>query len=286
MKLSVFVFLFAAALSMAQNNPFFAGGNEPASAAPVPGGSIWRSVAQKSSSIQKEMQNTIAGIITEVKSGRGSGSLLLMLGVSFIFGLLHAAGPGHRKGILISFFLGEGYAPLKGIAAGFLMAGVHALSAVVLVGGLYFLTTRPLSTTVNTTQNLLMAITWGIIFLMGLWLLFRGIRHRHRSNETGSRMGLGALVLTSAVPCPGASAIMIFAVAQKAFLPGVLSVAAMSAGMGVPLGATGVLSILFRRRMTSFLKHTEKGAKLEKTLHILSGTFMVLFALFMIAGIL
>ncbi|PIE51079.1 hypothetical protein CSA37_01235 [Candidatus Fermentibacteria bacterium] len=157
------------------------------------------------------MQNAIAGAMN-------GSSLHILLGASFLFGLLHALGPGHRKGILITYFLGEGYAPVKGMAA------VHALSAVLLVGGFFFLTTRPLSTSVNTTHNILMMITWALILAIGIWMLLSGLRH----SQSGKSKGFKALIASGAVPCPGASAIMILAVFQKAYVAGMISVLAMS----------------------------------------------------------
>lgn len=281
MRLSSVVILCVAVTLFAQSNPFLSGGGEPTCTAVQPDNSLWHSISQRSSSIQREMQRTIAESIDDINSGNSSRSLMIMLGASFLFGLVHALGPGHRKGILISFFLGENYAPLKGIAAGFLLAAVHALSAVMLVGGLFYFTSKPLSTSVNNTQNLLLTITWGIVLLIGLWMIIRGIRHRHR---TGSKTGLRALILSGAVPCPGASAIMILAVAQKAFLLGAMAVISMSAGMGALLASVGILTIFFRKRMTRFLQEPAKSEILEKFLHILSGGFMVLFALFMLAG--
>ncbi len=55
--------------------------------------------------------------------------------------------------------------------------------------------------------------------------------------------------------------------------------------MGVLLAVTGLIAVLFRSTMKKILKDPHKGEKLEKFLHILSGGAMMIFAAFMLAGV-
>lgn len=267
-----------------QGNPFLSGGGEGSSPPVQSEYSFWQWLSDKSAGSQRQMQRVIADGLDDMEAGSLSEGLFVLLGASFLYGLVHAIGPGHRKGVLLAFFLGEGHAPIKGILAGFLLAGVHALSAILLVGGLFYLTTRPVFTSVNNAEGILMITTWGIILLMGIWMAVSGFRQSRHPDETGSRKRFGALILSGTVPCPGASAIMILAVSRNAFFLGTASVAAMSLGMGVLLASVGILAVLFRRRMKKMLKSSTDGSGFEKALHILSGAFMALFALFMLMG--
>ena len=62
-----------------------------------------------------------------------AASLLVLLGASFVYGILHAAGPGHRKTVVFSIFLGKKAAPWEPAALGFLSAGVHAATGMAIV---------------------------------------------------------------------------------------------------------------------------------------------------------
>lgn len=279
----------------AQTNPFLSGGNQPADNAEVEtqqphGPAVWPVIGEllaRSSAAQRNLQQTIASAISEVNDSGNIKTLGTLLGISFVFGILHAAGPGHRKAVIAAYFIGEKANPLKGIATGFLLALAHAASAVFLVGGIYLFTANSLLLSVDRAQNLMLPITWGIIFLLGIWMIVRSIIDFRRGRDNGQKTvktGLGGLILSGLVPCPAASAIMILAVAGKALPIGILSVLAMSLGMGILLASIGLLSILMRTRMTAFLKDSSRGHRLESGLELFSGIAMVLFGLFMMIG--
>ena len=276
------ILLLLAAPLLCQGNPFLTDNTDHAQASPP---SIFGRVSGWSASFQRNMQETISGNLEDLRSGRGSSSLLLLLGAALLYGMVHALGPGHRKGVLAAYFLGRASAPLKGVAAGFLLALVHALSAVILVGGIYYLTRNALSTTVNDAQNLLNIITWGVILVLGGWMIRQGLGRRSGKEKVSERISFGGLIMSATVPCPGASAIMILAVSQNAFLLGVAAVLAMSAGMGLLLSLVGVAALFFRRGIKRLLSSPQREVQLERTLHVLSGTGMVLIALFMLMGL-
>lgn len=272
----------AASLS-GQSNPFISspGGVEITESGETTSAGF---AARTTASLQRSYQAAIARAMEGLRHGEGVGSLFTLLLVSFVFGFLHAAGPGHRKGILVSFFLGEGFTPGKGILAGFLLAAIHSLTAILLVGGIYAFTARPLLSTVDGTQSALYIVTWVVILLLGVWMAAHGLGKRSGKGQDGKGIGFWGLVLSGAVPCPGASAIMIMAVVEGAFFVGVLSVVSMSAGMGTLLAITGLVTVLSRNRAASLLKDPARGRVLETVLHLLSGIAMILFAVVMLSG--
>ncbi len=292
MKPALFLLLLLFCVpSFAQPNPFLSGGSSGESETTVVtsgGPSTWpviKTLFSKSAAAQRKLQRSIADTMTDVNETGSMKSIWLLLGISFVFGVLHAIGPGHRKAVLVAYFMGEGTKPLKGILTGFLLAMVHAASAIVLVGGFYLFTTSSLLISVDKAQNLLFPLTYGIILILGIWMIVQGIRnYRSKQHSKKNNRGLGGLILSGLVPCPAASAIMILAVAGKALPVGILSVTAMSLGMGVLLAAVGLLTILMRNRMTTLLKDPIRGKNLEFGLQLLSGLAMTLFGLFMIPG--
>jgi ABC-type nickel/cobalt efflux system permease component RcnA len=280
-------------VSLAQTNPFLsgqpAGGETEEGEVSTPGGpSTWPvigTIVTKSAAAQRKLQTTIAETMADLSETGSIRSLWILLGISFVFGILHAAGPGHRKTVLVAYFMGKGTKPLKGILAGFMLAAVHAASAIVLVGGFYLFTTRSLLVSVDQAQSLLFPLTYGIILVLGVWMAVHGIKdYRSPQIPEKKNSSLGWLIFSGLVPCPAASAMMILAVAGNAATIGIVSITAMSLGMGVLLAAVGLFAILMRSRMTTLLKNPTAGKKLELVLQLLSGVAMTLFGLFMGLG--
>ena len=120
---------------MAQN-PF--GGPRPA-AEPQVGGIIgW--ILAKQSEFYREMSATI-------RAAKSDGSAVwTLLGISFAYGIFHAAGPGHGKAVISSYLVANEETARRGIVLSFASALLQALVAVALVAVLAWL----LSSTAKT----------------------------------------------------------------------------------------------------------------------------------------
>lgn len=202
--------------------------------------------------VQKKIQAEISGHIIAYKNGEDSSALLTFLLFSYAYGLLHAMGPGHRKIFLFSYFISSRTEWKKGMLAGFMTAVLHAMSAVVLIGGLYLITSKTLMTRFNNLTPLIEKISYGTIVLLGLYLLVYNIIHfRKEKTETGGpNPGTILFVLASGlIPCPGAATIMIFSIAVQAPLIGVYSVLAMSLGMGTLLAIIPPAAIILQDKL-------------------------------------
>jgi nickel/cobalt exporter len=95
------------------------------SAAPVDGLTGW--IFAK----QAEFYRMMSGTIRAAKQD-GSAAYTLM-GISFLYGIFHAAGPGHGKAVITSYLLASGDTARRGIALSFLSAAVQAASAIIIV---------------------------------------------------------------------------------------------------------------------------------------------------------
>ena len=283
--------LLVPSLGLSQGNPFISGtpDNNSQNQLTQPSG-LYSSrligpLLRQSVALQRTLQRSISQTMQSVKEKGDLGSLFVLLGVSFLFGLLHVIGPGHRKMLVIGYFIGEEARPLMGIMAGFLLALAHAGSAVVLVGGFYWFASRSLLVSVNQAELFLFPITYGIVFLLGAWMLYQGVRgyRRHEQSRADSK-SLGGLILSGLIPCPAASAIMIFAVTSDAMFLGILAVLAMSLGMGLFLSGLGLASIFFRRGISRFFEDQKRSRILDLVLHLVGGILMLCFGAFLLAG--
>ena len=131
------VIVFDAALhALMAQNPF--GGPRPP-AEPQVGGIIgW--ILAKQSEFYREMSATI-------RAAKSDGSAVwTLLGISFAYGIFHAAGPGHGKAVISSYLVANEETARRGIVLSFASALLQALVAVALVAVLAWL----LSSTAKT----------------------------------------------------------------------------------------------------------------------------------------
>ncbi|TYC60606.1 DUF1007 family protein [Rhodobacterales bacterium] len=63
-------------------------------------------------------------------------AMWLLIGISFAYGIFHAAGPGHGKAVISSYLVANNETLRKGIVLSFASALAQAVTAIVLVGGL------------------------------------------------------------------------------------------------------------------------------------------------------
>ena len=122
---------------------------------------------------QREFYAAMRGALTEMRDG-GSAAWLLV-GLSFLYGILHAAGPGHGKVVISSYMVANETALRRGILLSFGAALVQAGSAIVIVG-LGFAVLRQLSVSQTDTTRFFEITSYALVIALGVWLLVRKLR--------------------------------------------------------------------------------------------------------------
>lgn len=110
--------------ALSAQNPF--GGPRPA-AEPQIGGIVGWLLAK-----QSEFYRQISATIRAAKTD--GYAVWTLLGVSFAYGIFHAAGPGHGKAVISSYLVANRETAWRGIALSFASALMQSLVAVVIVG--------------------------------------------------------------------------------------------------------------------------------------------------------
>ncbi|HML93591.1 nickel/cobalt transporter [Methyloceanibacter sp.] len=157
--------------------PAFAGPKNSAQARDVPDraaplqaqgrfGAVLTWIAQT----QQKMQRQLAGTIKGLKSGNAWGAGLWLAGLSFVYGIVHAAGPGHGKAIISSYVLANRETVRRGVLISFLAAAVQGLMAVLLVG-ILIVALKGTGFQVNAWVMQLETASYALVFLVGLSLL-------------------------------------------------------------------------------------------------------------------
>jgi nickel/cobalt transporter (NicO) family protein len=153
--------------ALAQTNPF--GGARPPAATPPVGGIVgW--VLLKQAEFYRELSGLIRAAKTDGTAVRG------LLGVSFIYGIFHAAGPGHGKAVISSYLIANQETWRRGVVLSFASALLQALVAVAIVGVAAALLGASRQT-MCTTDWIIEIASYGLIAAIGarlLWTKGRG----------------------------------------------------------------------------------------------------------------
>jgi nickel/cobalt transporter (NicO) family protein len=118
---------------------------------------------------QAEFYRMLSGLVRAAKAD-GSAAYTL-LGISFLYGVFHAAGPGHGKAVISSYLVANNETWRRGIVLSFASAILQAFTAIAVVGVAAVLlgaTAKAMGNTVRVIE----IVSYTLIILIGLRLLW------------------------------------------------------------------------------------------------------------------
>ena len=119
---------------------------------------------------QQGFYRQLTGAMKSMRDG-GSGAWLLV-GLSFAYGIFHAAGPGHGKAVISSYMLANEVALRRGVMLSFVSAFLQAATAIVVMTLVYFLL-RGTSISMTDATYFLEVSSYVLITAFGAWLLWK-----------------------------------------------------------------------------------------------------------------
>jgi nickel/cobalt transporter (NicO) family protein len=167
----------------AQGSPFGVPG--PPSAPEPMGGIVGWLLAK-----QAEFYRQFSGLIRASKAD-GSATLALF-GLSFLYGIFHAAGPGHGKAVISSYMVANEETWVRGVVLSFASAMLQAVVAVAIVG-IAAAVLDVGASAMNGAVNIIEWVSYGLIVLVGArlsWLKGRGlVAAIHQANRPVGEVG-------------------------------------------------------------------------------------------------
>jgi nickel/cobalt transporter (NicO) family protein len=119
---------------------------------------------------QQSLQRDLATSVKSLKGEHAMAGAFMLAALSFIYGVVHAVGPGHGKTIISSYVIANEETVRRGVIISFIAAALQALTAVALVSILAF-ALNPSGMQINAWSNQLEMVSYALIALVGAWLL-------------------------------------------------------------------------------------------------------------------
>jgi len=216
---------------------------------------------------QAQIRHKAAGYARQIKENPWGGVFWSYLCLAFVYGVVHALGPGHGKAIVSAFFISRKASLKQGVLMSGLMSCLHVLSAVILICLFYFVFKTGTMKSVDEAGAYLQKTSAALICLVGLFLAFKSAKaifNRHEKDHTrcsrhnNTKDFLYVSLAAGLVPCPGAALILFFSITLNIPEAGLAAMLFLALG----LAATTVsfaLAALFTRNIVAGLTAKIQG---------------------------
>jgi len=245
----------------------------------------------------RTLTEKIHGSLVEAQEDPSFTSIGAILLFSLLYGILHAAGPGHGKTLVASYFSTNERSYGRGISVALLIAATHVISAFVITMILYWFVHAMFSQTIQDVSLYATKASGVIILLIALylarqkWFYYRPKPRImsfsataphvsscgcHSCKTTANSTDLMLIIGAGIVPCPGTIVVFLFTLSMGMVALGAVSAVVMSLGMGFTIAITAALGTALRRKSSTY------GEKALKIIDILGVGIMLLAGIFLI----
>ncbi len=237
------------------------------------------------------LKNNLKLILEDIKTNNSLLSYLWLLFFSFLYGILHAIGPGHGKSLVSSYFLQQNSSYIKALSVSSLIGVVHTFSAFILTLVVYHGVGFIFNSTIVNVEQISTKVSATIIIFIALYLLYKKIfsskntmtftkitqqphigiqKVTHIQSLNCACSGckttstdLGIILAAGIIPCPGTVTIFLFTMSLGIYFVGFLSALFMSLGMSLVIFITAIISVKIRQTTvsnSSLIKVLEYGS--------------------------
>jgi nickel/cobalt exporter len=161
------------------------GGPPPEPGLAMPRGGFLGWINEQQRTFYRAMNEALSALKTDFNA------FWILGGLSFLYGVFHAAGPGHGKVVISSYVLASEQQVRRGVLLSFASAMLQSVVAIgfVLVASVALNMT---SMAMSDAANWIGIASYALVALLGLWLMARklfGWGHSHHHHETPDAFG-------------------------------------------------------------------------------------------------
>jgi ABC-type nickel/cobalt efflux system permease component RcnA len=243
---------------------------------------------------QQLLKQKMSDLIRISKNEGRIKPLIILLGIAFLYGVIHAAGPGHGKVVAMSYVLSHRATIWGGVLFGICFAFIHALSGAIGVLGLRYIIQKSVSETMTSATNVSQIVSFALITLLGLFIFYRHtvsfFKRRPPRNESNSKPSsrkgvIPWAVAVGLVPCPAVVLVMLFCLSMDVMVLGLLLAACISIGMATTISLVVIAILIGKSGMLASIS-PKHALRAEGIIGVISGGAIVTFGtLFLITTV-
>jgi ABC-type nickel/cobalt efflux system permease component RcnA len=224
-------------------------------------------------SVQRDLHLSLSAALRDIEAD-GFGASLALIGLSFLYGVFHAAGPGHGKIVISTYLLSHESQLRRGVILSFASAMVQGLTAIIIVTlavwllNLSMRQTRGMANDVEVASFALITLMGLMIMASRLWRLRKAFTvnalsghhkhdHEHCDHAHGPsqsdldaalslRTFIGIVLSIGIRPCSGAVIVLLLAYSLDLGMVGLFAVLAMSLGTAITVSVLASMSVYLR----------------------------------------
>ena len=264
----------------------------------------WFEIRRWAAGEQRMFQNMMAGALRGIQAN-DPGAIWTLCSATAAYGFFHALGPGHGK-VLIGGAALASDATLKQLSILTVLSSLaQAATAILLVGGLYFLLQIGSADLADFTETWLAPTSYAAIAVIGVVLVFRGAHSWYKISQTKhvthgccghahgpsvdnvatlttTRDALALIASIAIRPCTGALFVLVIAARFDAFAVGCLAVVTMGLGTAT-FNLTVATSGVAARRLAGLGARDHQGVQaISATLHVAGGVLIIAISIGML----
>lgn len=245
---------------------------------------------------QQQLNQKMADLTRQAKETKSPRPLLLLIIISFAYGVLHAAGPGHGKAVAMSYMVSRDSDLRECVMLGNFIALFHGLSGIILVLAVHFILQNTVMGSLESLTRTTQIISYSLIALLGMILLVKNFYSWNRRTEPDilnhseyamkkQRGPLTAALIVGIIPCPGVVLIMLFAMSLHMLWIGLLLAFIMIFGMAVTISAAVIAGVTGKNMLLGALEQKSKMVVVvERTLNIAVALIVTTLGLTLLAA--
>ena len=236
---------------------------------------------------QRELHQALATAMRAVQEeGTAAGPALVWLG--FLYGVFHAAGPGHGKVVITTYLATQKETLGRGIGLAVTASMVQGLTAILAVFG----TVMVLEQTARQSQLLagrIELLSFALVACLGAFLTLRHGRNllatrtttacgtcgHHHHSPPPTKAFTAAILSIGLRPCAGAILVLVLAIALDLRTAGIAAVIAMSTGTALTVSAMATLAVFARDQASRLATRLDTDhtrlARIADTIAIVGG---------------
>ena len=254
---------------------------------------------------QHVFNDQIVGYLAAIQEQHALAAYAGLALVGFLYGIVHAIGPGHGKVVVSSYVLANENSLKRGLLVVALSSLLQAVTAVAVVVGFYQMLAlsrtqaEHAATILEAVSFLLVAAVGARLAAQGADLLWQAKAHHHHDQcgcghnhmpapqDLMGKTSLLAMILAIGLrPCSGALLLLFFACRFDLAWPGALATLTMAVGTALTTGALAVLAVKSRHLALSLAERSDRLIWMSAGLRLAGGVVILVVAiLFLVAQI-